>query len=123
MESDARRIMAVLPKRFGRFSLRIHPEKTVMIEFRRPRGRQASGDGNGTFDFLGVTHYWMKSRRGYWVINRQTARKRLRRTKKALWRWCQVNRHLPMKNQYRMLCQTDSTELRGGGHPRWSIAA
>jgi hypothetical protein len=109
LEVDTRRIMAVLPKRFARFSLSIHPEKTVMIKFRKPRTRTGSGDGNGTFDFLGMTHYWTKSRRGYWVIKRRTARKRLRRTEKALWRWCRDNRHLPLKDQYRMLGQ----KLRG----------
>jgi RNA-directed DNA polymerase len=56
-----------------------------------------------------LTHYWARSRRGYWVIKRKTARKRLRRTTKALWRWCRANRHLPLKDQYRMLCQ----KLRG----------
>jgi RNA-directed DNA polymerase len=109
LEEDAQRLMAVLPKRFARFDLSLHPEKTVMIKFRRPMARMASGDGNGTFDFLGLTHYWARSRRGYWVIKRKTARKRLRRTKKALWRWCRANRHLPLKDQYRMLCQ----KLRG----------
>jgi RNA-directed DNA polymerase len=108
-EADSRRIMAVLPKRFARFGLSIHPEKTVMIEFRKPSARGGSGDGNGTFDFLGLTHYWTRSRRGYWVIHRRTARKRLRRTKKSLWRWCRTNRHLPLKDQHRMLCQ----KLRG----------
>jgi RNA-directed DNA polymerase len=108
-ETDAQRIMAVLPKRFSRFGLSIHPEKTVMIKFRRPMARMASGDGNGTFDFLGLTHYWARSRRGYWVIKRKTARKRLRRAKKSLWRWCRANRHLPLKDQHRMLCQ----KLRG----------
>jgi RNA-directed DNA polymerase len=105
LEADAQRIMAVLPKRFARFGLSIHPEKTVMIEFRKPRTHQGSADGNGTFDFLGVTHYWTKSRRGYWVIKRKTARKRLCRTKKSLWQWCRANRHLPLKVQYRRLCQ------------------
>jgi RNA-directed DNA polymerase len=108
-ETDAQRIMAVLPKRFSRFGLSIHPEKTVMIKFSRPMARRASGDGNGTFDFLGLTHYWARSRRGYWVIKRKTARKRLRRAKKSLWRWCRANRHLPLQDQYRMLCQ----KLRG----------
>jgi RNA-directed DNA polymerase len=109
LEEDAQRLMAVLPKRFARFDLSLHPEKTVMIKFRRPMARMASGDGNGTFDFLGLTHYWARSRRGYWVIKRKTARKRLRRTKKALGRWCRAKRHLPLKDQYRMLCQ----KLRG----------
>jgi RNA-directed DNA polymerase len=109
LEEDAQRLMAVLPKRFARFDLSLHPEKTVMIKCRRPMARMASGDGNGTFDFLGLTHYWARARRGYWVIKRKTARKRLRRTKKALGRWCRANRHLPLKDQYRMLCQ----KLRG----------
>jgi RNA-directed DNA polymerase len=109
LEADAQRLMAVLPKRFARFGLSLHPEKTVLIRFSKPTTRKGSGDGNGTFDFLGLTHYWTRSRRGYWVILRRTARKRLRRTKKALWRWCRANRHLPLKDQYRMLCQ----KLRG----------
>jgi group II intron reverse transcriptase/maturase len=109
LEADAQRLMAVLPKRFARFGLSLHPEKTVLIRFRKPTTRKGSGDGNGTFDFLGLTHYWTRSRRGYWVILRRTARKRLRRTKKVLWRWCRANRHLPLKDQYRMLCQ----KLRG----------
>jgi retron-type reverse transcriptase len=109
LEADAQRLMAVLPKRFARFGLSLHPEKTVLIRFRKPTTRKGSGDGNGTFDFLGLTHYWTRSRRGYWVILRRTARKRLHRTKKVLWRWCRANRHLPLKDQHRMLCQ----KLRG----------
>jgi RNA-directed DNA polymerase len=109
LETDARRIMAVLPKRFARFGLRIHPTKTVLIAFRKPDTRQETEDGNGTFDFLGLTHYWTQSRRGCWVIKRQTAGKRIRRTKKSLWRWCRTNRHAPLKDQYQMLC----LKLRG----------
>jgi retron-type reverse transcriptase len=56
LEADAQRIMAVLPKRFSRFGLSLHPEKTALIKFRKPRTRTGSGDGNGTFDFLGLTH-------------------------------------------------------------------
>jgi len=109
LETDARRIMAVLPKRFARFGLRIHPTKTALIAFRKPDTRQETEDGNGTFDFLGLTHYWTQSRRGCWVIKRKTAGKRIRRTKKSLWRWCRTNRHAPLKDQYQMLC----LKLRG----------
>jgi group II intron reverse transcriptase/maturase len=108
-EADARKVMAVLPKRFARFGLTIHPAKTALVAFGKPEGRQASAYGNGTFDFLGLTHYWTRSRRGFWVLKRRTARKRLRRTKKALWRWCRANRHAPVKYQYQMLC----LKLRG----------
>ena len=65
-EEDARRVLAALPKRFERFKLAIHPEKTALILFRK----------GSTFDFLGFTHFWARSRQGYWVIKRKTARKR-----------------------------------------------
>jgi group II intron reverse transcriptase/maturase len=108
-EADARKIMAVLPKRFARFGLRIHPTKTALRAFRKPEAGKETEDGHGTFDFLGFTHYWTRSRRGFWVLKRRTARKRLRRTKKTLWRWCRDNRHAPVKYQYQML----SLKLRG----------
>jgi group II intron reverse transcriptase/maturase len=55
-EADARRIMAVRPKRFTRFRLTMHPEKTALIVFKRPPGRNRSAGGTGTLDFLGLTH-------------------------------------------------------------------
>jgi group II intron reverse transcriptase/maturase len=106
---DAHKIMAVLPKRFARFGLTIHPTKTTLRAFRKPEAPQGSDGGNGTCTFLGLTHYWTKSRRGFWVIKRRTASKRLRRTKKSLWRWCRNNRHAPPQYQYQMLC----SKLRG----------
>jgi RNA-directed DNA polymerase len=109
LKADAHRIMAVLPKRFARYGLTIHPTKTALIAFGKPETPQGSTEGNGTFDFLGLTHYWTRSRRGYWVIKRRTAKKRLRRTKKALWQWCRPNRHTPLQYQYQQLCQ----KLRG----------
>jgi len=106
---DARRIMAVLPKRFNRFNLTIHPKKTALVEFGSPNSQRRSGIGKSTFDFLGFTHYWGTSRRGYWVIKRKTAAKRLRRAMKRLGRWCCYNRHLPLSEQHRIL----SSKLRG----------
>jgi group II intron reverse transcriptase/maturase len=108
LESDAKRIMDVLPKRFNEYGLALHPEKTAVIDFRRPPSK-VNGKGKGTFDFLGFTFYWSKSRRGYWVIKKKTAGKRLLRFMKGLWRWCRENRHEPIKEQYRTLC----SKLRG----------
>lgn len=105
LEADAHRIMEVLPKRFSRFSLTIHPEKKKLIKFSRPDNRADSDKSNGTFDFLGFTHYWTKSRQGYWVIKRQTASKRLRKSMKRVWQWCRTNRHMQLAEQYRKLCQ------------------
>jgi hypothetical protein len=104
-EEDARRIMEVLPKRFARFKLTIHPQKTRLVKFQPPR----RGECDGTFDFLGFTHYWARSRRGYWIIKRQTAKKRLRRAMRAAWEWCREHRHEPVREQYRKLSQ----KLRG----------
>jgi group II intron reverse transcriptase/maturase len=109
LEADARRVMEVLPRRFARFRLTIHPEKTVLTAFKRPPSRNQSAGGTGTFDFLGFTHYWAKTRRGYWVIKRKTIGKRLRRFMKGIWTWCRENRHAPLQEQY----QTLSLKLRG----------
>jgi RNA-directed DNA polymerase len=110
LESDARRIMAVLPNRFGRYGLSIHPEKSKLISFGKPPREGSRGEGGrGTFDFLGFTHYWARSRQGYWVIKRKTASKRQRRAQKALWEWCRRNRHGPSPAQHHQLCQ----KLRG----------
>ena len=69
-EEDARRVMDVLPKRFGKYGLTLHPEKTRLVPFERPSDRpERPGDLGrrtpaGTFDLLGFTHYWGRSRNG-----------------------------------------------------------
>ncbi len=63
----------------------------------------------GTFDFLGFTHYWGKSRRGKWTIKRKTASKRFTPGLKRINEWCRRNRHQPLAEQHRILCQ----KLRG----------
>jgi RNA-directed DNA polymerase len=108
-EDDARRILGVLPKRFARFKLTIHPQKTRLVQCQPPRHEDEGGRGDGTFDVLGLTHYWAKSRRGYWVIKRRTAKKRLRRALRAVWRWCRTHRHDPLREPYRQL----RAKLRG----------
>jgi RNA-directed DNA polymerase len=109
LEADARRVMAVLPKRFNRFRLTMHPEKTALSACKRPPSREASAGGTGRFAFLGFTHYGAKTRRGSWVVKRKTVGKRLRRFRHAMWAWCRDNRHAPWQEQYRTLC----ANLRG----------
>lgn len=104
-EGDARRVMDVLPKRFEKYGLTIHPEKTCLICFESPssstRGddSDSSDDPPGTFDLLGFTHYWGKSRTGTWVIKRKTASSRFTRAISKIAQWCQFNRHLPVSEQ------------------------
>lgn len=108
-ETDADRVKAVLPKRFSRFGLELHPDKTSLIRFGRPPKNAKGSQKSGTFDFLGFTFYWGKTLKGYPVIKKKTARKRLTRYLKMTWNWCKENRHDPIGEQYRTL----SAKLRG----------
>jgi hypothetical protein len=56
-----------------------------------------------TFDFLGFTHFWARTRAGYWVKKRKTAKKKMRKSIVAMREWCQNNRHKPIKWQRQML--------------------
>jgi hypothetical protein len=109
-EDDARRVMAVLPKRFGKYGLALHPDKTRLVPFRCPP-RKADGGGNdrgcrpGTFDLLGFTHYWGRTRRGGWAVMRKTASKRLSRAVRSIAEWCCENRHRPVCEQHAKLSQ------------------
>ena len=109
-EDDARRVMEVLPKRFDKYGLTLHPDKTRLIPFRRP-SHKAGGDGGngtdrpGTFDLLGFTHYWGRTRRGGWAVMRQTASKRLSRAVRSIAQWCRAHRHSPVGEQHATLSQ------------------
>ena len=102
-EDDARRVMAVLGKRLGRFGLALHPDKTRLLPFRRPLERQRGGKGPATFDFLGFTLYWGRSRDGRWMIRCKTRRASLRRAIQSVSDWCQRHRHLSVKDQHAAL--------------------
>ena len=112
-ESDARRVLDVLPKRFGKYGLTLHPEKTRLVPFQRPRPSARTGgdrgDRPGTFDFLGFTHHWGRTRTGSWAVKRTTARDRFRRSLKATAQWCREHRHLPIREQWVAL----TAKLRG----------
>lgn len=111
-EADARRVMEVLPKRFGKYGLTLHPEKTKLLKFTRPRptrGKDDDDDGPGSFDFLGLTHHWRRSRKGTMVVSQRTMRARFTRGMARIRQWCREHRHLPIAQQHRLL----ATKLRG----------
>ena len=80
-EVDARTCLAALTERMTKFSLRLHPTKTRLIEFGQQSANRnhRSRRKNATFDFLGMTHFWGKTRRGRITLQRRTMAKRLRR--------------------------------------------
>jgi RNA-directed DNA polymerase len=111
-EADARRVMEVLPKRFGKYGLTLHPDKTRLLKFNRPRpnGRKDDDDdGPGSFDFLGLTHHWGRSRKGTMVVRRKTMRSRFTRGLVRIRQWCRQNRHMPIAQQHKLLAM----KLRG----------
>ena len=98
LKSDAERVYKVLPKRFERYGLSIHPEKSRMVQFSRPYWKQ--GKGPGSFAFLGFTHYWAKTLSGGWTIKRKTQGKRLSRFMSGIGDWCHENLHKALDEQY-----------------------
>ena len=104
-EEDARRVLGLLPKRFGKYGLTIHPDKTRLVRFRP--GAKAHGshptDEPHTFDFLGFTHYWGLSRKGRPVVKRKTASNRLTRAITTIADWCRRNRHKPLSEHHTTL--------------------
>jgi len=110
-QNDARRVLEVLPKRFGKYGLTLHPDKTRLLNFRRPvlRPRVGGRAKPGTFSFLGFSHLWTKSRQGNWVIKQRTACDRFTRALIRVTQWCRENRHQPVRWQWQVLTQ----KLRG----------
>lgn len=105
-ESDARRVMAVLPKRFAKYGLTLHPDKTRLIDFRKPSAGQPGQDGPTSvrsFDFLGFTHHWGKALKGGWTVRQVTAKDRFSRSLRKIVQWMRENRHQPIKWQWEML--------------------
>jgi RNA-directed DNA polymerase len=114
-EEDAKRVMHVLPQRFGKYGLALHPDKTRLVAFKRPdrvkrtRDDEDGPDGPGTFDFLGFTLHWGKSLAGKWVVRLRTADDRFRKALRSISQWCKAHLHAPLAMQWKAL----NAKLRG----------
>jgi group II intron reverse transcriptase/maturase len=100
---DAERVQAVLSKRMERFGLTLHPEKTRLLDFRRPSRSSGTGKGPTSFDFLGFCWYWRRTRKGFWTVTCKTRRARLARAIQRVYAWCRDHRHLPVREQHAKL--------------------
>ncbi len=97
--ADAEAFGADLAARLARFSLQLHPDKTRRIEFGRfaAENRRRRGEGKPeTFDFLGFTHSCDQTRRGKFIVLRQTAKERMRRKLKEVKAILQRRMHDPV---------------------------
>jgi len=110
-KEDAERVLEVLPKRFAKFGLTLHPEKTRLVRFGRKAYHQAKLEKTktATFDFLGFTHRCDTSRAGKFLVKISTMTRRLRRGLIAISEWCREHLHSPLDFQQRML----NAKLRG----------
>ena len=102
-QDDAQRVMDALGPRLGHFGLTLHPDKTRLFSFRRPPKGRSSGKGRATFDFLGFTFYWARTRKGRWGMFCKTRSASLRRSIQSVYGWCRRHRHLPVKVQHQAL--------------------
>lgn len=103
-EDDARRVMAALPERFGMYGLALHSEKTRLVKFARPRKDDTPKVAEtGSFDLLGFTHFWGKSRKDSWVVKRKTARGRFGRALQRVSQWCRAHLHDKIAKQHEHL--------------------
>jgi hypothetical protein len=100
-EDDSERVWKVLSARFAKYGLTLHPKKTRRFSFRAPH----DGDDSGgeTFDFLGFTAHWRRTRSGMQRVAFRTRGARVRRALKAAYDWCRRHRHLPVKQQHQAL--------------------
>ena len=109
-KEDADRVFSVLPKRFEKYGLTIHPDKTRLLDFISPDDWHKRGSGEPeSFTFLGFTYYWCKTHKGKWSPRPKTAKDRLGRGIRTIHEWCRENRHLPVKEQ----CKALNAKLRG----------
>ncbi len=89
-QADAERVLAVLPKRLGKYGLSLHEDKTRLIDL-------GSGKrGARSFDFLGFTHYLGRSRRGNAILKRKTSSRKLTESLHKVSQWIRQHRHRPI---------------------------
>lgn len=85
------KIVRSLEKRLAKFGLTLNVDKTKTVPFNR--GAYSRGEKQGTFDFLGFTFYWARTRKGHYpTVKVKTSKKALRSKLGMLQQWVRENR-------------------------------
>jgi group II intron reverse transcriptase/maturase len=100
-KEDAERVLRVLGKRLAKYGLELHAGKTRLLDF-RPTNKGGEGE---TFDFLGFTHIWRKSRKGLPCVHRQTSRGRFTRAMSKIRDYCRATTSQPLQEQWQGLAR------------------
>ena len=108
-KDEAERLMDVLIDRFAQYGLMIHPKKSKLVKMGRPGRGKPKDRSNGSFDYLGFTHYLGISRKGYWVLKKKTRSGKIKAILSNIQDYCKRNRHKPLEKQHEKLTQ----KLRG----------
>ena len=96
-EEDAVRVMNVLPKRLGKFSLEVAVEKTRVLPFGRWKGTKEK------FDFLGFTFYNTLTRTGKYRVGIMTSKKKLKAKRQAAKEWLKTRLTKPVADTLQTL--------------------
>ncbi|WP_409518890.1 reverse transcriptase domain-containing protein [Paraburkholderia sp. LEh10] len=104
-KEDAQRVYAVLGKRFEKYGLQLHPDKTRLIDFQYRTPSHLQPMFAKTFDFLGFTHVRVMSRTGKRAMLQKTAKDRLARAISAFNIQCRRMRHWTVREQHARLCR------------------
>ncbi len=114
-QDDARYIEQALRDRFAKFGLALHSEKTRTLSFGRYERENAQRQQRqaNTFDFLGFTHFCGASRKGKFIVGRQTSRKKFRQKCTEMNDWLRrIRNHKKAKEWWPTL----AAKLRGHYH-------
>jgi len=111
-EEEAKRIEKALKNRFNRYGLEIHPDKSRRISFGKfePRNAKRQNRKPNSFDFLGITHFCDRTRKGKFKVGRRTSKKKLAAKFKAMNVWLKKIRN---KEKTKEWWKTLSSKLRG----------
>ena len=102
-KEDADALLKAIDERLREYGLTLNRNKTRLIRFGRYWQDNEKVGKSETFDYLGLTHFAAKDRKGRYHVKRITTRKRFNRSLKVIAEGCRKHRHLPIAWQWKQL--------------------